>query len=104
MSAAPEASLLVLVELNGHPEHLDELGDLVRNTLIPATRGYDGCERLSLHVNEDDPAQFLVLQRWTSRDRFERYLQWRQDRGDLPRLGELLSSPPLFRYFDDLAA
>ena len=102
MPTAPDAPLLVLVELKSRPNDAAELGTLLRTSLIPATRDYEGCEGLSLHLNQDNPAQFLVLQRWTSRKQFEGYLQWRQERGDLPRLGELLTDPPAFRYFDDV--
>jgi quinol monooxygenase YgiN len=101
MSMAPDAPVLVLVELKSQPDDVAELGALLRSTLIPVTRSYEGCEGLSLHVNQDDPGHFLVLQRWTSRKRFESYLEWRRERGDLPRLQELLSGPPTFRYFDD---
>jgi len=86
------------------PEDLDELRELVAGKLVPVTRDYDGCTDLELLTDLDSETSILVLQRWQSRGHFDRYLDWRRERGDLPRLAELLERPPTFRFFAEAAA
>lgn len=94
--AIPVTVLVTLVARKGSKK---ELWSLVTEELVPVTRDYEGCLDLELFRDLDVDGAIALLQRWTSRDQFESYLEWREQRGDLPRLRGLLSRPPGFAYF-----
>jgi len=71
--------------------------------ILPDTRAYEGCESLTAHRNQDAPAELVLVERWSSRERHGDYLRWREERGDIERLAGLLAGPPVTRYLDDLA-
>src|SRR5579871_5657949 len=72
--------------------------------ILPDTRAFDGCESLTAHRDVDDPAEIVLIERWRSRERYDAYLQWRVERGDVERLGALLAGPPVIRYLEDVDA
>ena len=91
-------AITVLVEFNSKPEDTDALKQFMADAL-PDTRAYDGC--ISLDVcNSDD--NFVIVAQWESREHQEKYLAWRTEQGALKKMGEMLSSGPSFRYFDQL--
>lgn len=61
--------------------------------LLPATRAFDGCISIYLTRDLDDPARILIVELWETRGHYERYLQWRTDRGDMAALGTMLENP-----------
>lgn len=96
-------SVLVIVELNSRPDRADDVAAAFRE-LVPVTRAYDGCEGCQVYVDQDDPTRFSIVETFASRAHYERYFAWRQERGDLDSLGELLSGPPAIGFFDDIGA
>lgn len=94
-------SVLVLVESKVKPEHA---GDVVRflRSIIHDTRGFDGCNGLTIHRNQDDPNTMVFVENWESRQQYEKYLAWRTERGDLEKLVGWIEGAPNIRYFDVL--
>jgi quinol monooxygenase YgiN len=74
--------------------------------LLPVTRAYDGCEGVTLHLDQDAPGKLLLLERWASRAQYEAYVAWRMTRQDEVAAGKKLGTgePPSVRIFDDLEA
>jgi quinol monooxygenase YgiN len=68
--------------------------------LLPDTRGREGCERVEVGTNLDNPDGLVLVERWATRKNYEDYLAWRQERGDLDKLATLLAEPPSIRYFN----
>jgi quinol monooxygenase YgiN len=96
-------SVLVLLELAVKPDRLDDMrSDMT--AALPDTRAFAGCEEVRAHQNQDDPSTFVIVERWASRADYEKYLAWREERGDLDNLRTMLSGPPSIRYFDDIGA
>ena len=93
-------SILVLLQITAQPDKVAAL-KAAFGGLLPDTRGYDGCEGVTAHVDQDDPAKLVLLERWASRGHYERYLAWRSERGDLDSVGALAAGPPSIGYFDD---
>ncbi len=93
-------SVLVLVEFNVKPGHAGDVANLVKE-LLPDTRGFDGCNGLTLHRNQDDSNNMVFVEDWDSRQHYEKYLAWRTERGDLEKLLGWLVGEPSFRYFDN---
>lgn len=94
-------SVLVLLELAVKPERQDDTkADMAR--ALPDTRTFEGCEGVTVHQNQDDPSTFVLVERWASRGHYDKYLAWREERGDLDNLRAMLTGPPSIRYFDNV--
>ena len=94
-------SILVLVEMEAKSDAAEALKGSFAS-ILPDTRAFDGCESISAHVNLDDPNQIVLVQRWTSREQYERYLEWRRGRGDIGNQATQLTRPPTIRHFGDI--
>jgi quinol monooxygenase YgiN len=94
-------SVTVVFEITAKPDQAAALADAFKQ-ILPDTRSYDGCEGLSFHQNVDDPASLLIYEKWVSRAKYEAYLGWRSERGDVAALGPMVTAPPNIRYFDDV--
>ena len=93
-------SILVLLQISAQPDKVAAL-KAAFGGLLPDTRAYDGCESITVHTDQDDPARIVLLERWASRGHYERYFAWRVERGDLDALGALTAGPPSISYLDD---
>lgn len=96
-------SILVLLECHVKAESVAEFKTFMQAEL-PHTRSFAGYQGLTLHSNLDDGQNFVFVERWDSRDAYQRYLGWRQSNGTLAQLGNLLEAAPTIRFFDDVAA
>ncbi len=94
-------SVLVLLEMNVKPENVEDIRNFFRDKLHH-TRGFDGCNGLTVHRNQDDPNTMVAVEDWDSRQHYEKYLAWRTERGDLEKLGGWLTGEPSIRHFDNL--
>ncbi len=89
---------LVLLEANAKPECVQDVIDLLGQRL-PETRAYDGCQEIIAYLNEDGHT-FVFVERWDSREQYEKYLAWREETGVLEALTALLQEPPEIRFFE----
>ena len=93
----------VIVEFQATPEGAAEFERELHDALR-VTRNRDGnmmCEELH---NQDDPCRFVVLQKWSTREKQEAYLNWRTESGTADHMGSLLVGDPTFRFFDQVPA
>jgi quinol monooxygenase YgiN len=67
--------------------------------LLPDTRSRDGCISLYITKDQDDPSKLIIVEMWETRGHYDRYLQWRTERGDMEVLGELMEDPS-WRFLD----
>ncbi|ORU89895.1 MAG: antibiotic biosynthesis monooxygenase [Cycloclasticus sp. symbiont of Poecilosclerida sp. M] len=72
--------------------------------ILPDTRAYKGCQYVLVTSNEDNPLNIVLLEKWDTRAEHEAYLAWRGERGDLEKLGALLTAPPVFKYLAEISA
>jgi quinol monooxygenase YgiN len=68
--------------------------------ILPDTRKRDGCQRVEVTTNLDNSDNLVLVEHWATRQHYESYLAWRQQRGDLDQLAAALEGPPSIRYFD----
>jgi len=94
-------SITVMLEIQSKPESIDELKTTLK-AILPDTRAYDGCENVQVTTNQDDALNLILVETWESRQHYETYLGWRDERGDLEALGKMLSQAPNIRYYDTL--
>ena len=96
-------SVLVMVELEAAPGKTDELVALVAETL-QETRGREGCERLTLHQDQDVPERLVAVERWSARTHHEATRHERTQSDVATRMRALLATRPVIRYYDDVDA
>jgi len=93
----------VLLELHLKEECIDQIKAGFKG-MFPDTRAYDGCIDIYATQDQDTPTTIIAVEKWETRQHYEKYLAWREERGDLDAVGEMLSEPPSIRYFDHLDA
>ena len=93
-------SVLVLLEVSLRPGNIKDFTDFMKNELHH-TRGFDGCNGLTVHKNQDDPTNLVIVEDWDSRQQYEKYLAWRTERGDMEKLAAFLAGEPSLRYYDN---
>jgi quinol monooxygenase YgiN len=70
--------------------------------LLPESLAHDGCEEISVRVNQDDSHNIVSFTRWRTRKHYEDYLQWRTDHGFTADFESLLAQPMSIRYFEEV--
>ena len=84
-----------------NPRHLLALGRLrLRTPLLRVEAERMFRRALDVARNQDDPAQFLIVEQWDTRADYEAYLAWRAERGDMEIFGAMMAGPPTIRFFD----
>ena len=95
-------STLVLVEAKVKDGSADALEALMTK-ILPDTRSYDGCERIT--VNFDEARGTIVLiENWGSETQYQKYLDWRKETGVLDEIVSHLAEPPSIRFFGESSA
>jgi len=94
-----QTGIVVIIDLKTKPEQAASVETLLKGGL-PDIRGFDGCLSAALHVNQDDAANLMFIERWASREHYEKYRAWRAERGDHAILASMLAGPLMVRAFD----
>ena len=68
-------------------------------SLLPDTRTYDGCIDVVTHIEQDNSDTVMLVEHWETKEKYEVYLNWRVERGDIDKLKEMLSEEPSLRFF-----
>ena len=63
-------------------------------TLLADTRNKDGCQSVEVATNLDNSDNLVLVEHWATRQHYENYLAWRQQRGDLDKLAGALGGTP----------
>ncbi len=95
-------SVFVTLEINAKPENTAAVKGLLAE-LFPDTRAYDGCIDITAYLN-DNGYTFIFIENWETKDKYEKYLAWREETGSLAALGALLQGPPTIKYFETVEA
>lgn len=93
-------TVLITVEFKIKPEKLDEALEEMREGL-PATRAFEGCQRIDSYFNAETSSLFLV-EFWDSEEAQKNYLKWRLgESGDTinSSIEANLYEPPIFNFY-----
>ena len=93
----------VILELNVKSDSADDVAESFKST-FPDTRSYDGCIDVYATRNQDNPDNFLLVETWESREKYEKYLSWRTERGDMDNLAAVLEGEPSIRFLNRIGA
>jgi quinol monooxygenase YgiN len=90
---------IVILDIPATPATRDKVLATLEDALVE-TRAFDGCAGIELLVNQDQPSNFVVYERWASRAHYERYLEFRQASGFSASFRAMFPDPPVVRKFD----
>jgi quinol monooxygenase YgiN len=93
----------ILLEIQVAPENVEEVKKIVQE-MLPETRLYDGCISLYAIQNLDDPGNVVLVQKWQSREHYERYLAWRAETRVSDAMVARAEVTYNIRYFETLDA
>ncbi|UCC88340.1 MAG: antibiotic biosynthesis monooxygenase [Anaerolineales bacterium] len=77
------------------------LTSTMQERLSSVTRTYDGCEHVHLYTDPDNANHLILLQRWESREKYDKYRDWAMAQSGTEQLLPLLERDMSTRYFDD---
>lgn len=72
-----------------------------KKRLPSVTRSYDGCEYVHLYADPDDPNHLVLLERWESRAKYEKYREWAMAQPGSGEPMSMLEADPTWTYLDD---
>jgi len=87
-----------LLEFRFKPEVLDQVPDAMSRTLA-VTRKFDGCQRIDVLVDDQDPGRYLLVEVWDSMEHDAAYREFRASPAGASELGPLLIAPPVVMYY-----
>ena len=102
-SVLPEGFVTVILEIRAKEGTGNNLVSTFKKVL-PLTRESDGIISIELVQNQDDPDALIFIERWETRDHYEKYLAERTEAGALETLAELIEGELNIRYFDQTGA
>ena len=94
-------SVLVLLEMNAKSGSAADIKNFMRNELHH-TRGFDGRNSITVHSNQEDSNNMMIVEDRDSRQHYEKYLAWRTERGDIEKLMGWLGGEPRIRYYENI--
>jgi quinol monooxygenase YgiN len=87
-----------LLEFRFKPDVLDQVPDAMSRTLA-VTRKFEGCQRIDVLVEDEDPSRYLLVEVWDSMAHDEAYREFRASPAGASELGPLLAAPPAVMYY-----
>lgn len=93
----------VILEARVKPEFIDGMAEGFKG-LFPDTRSFDGCIELYATQSDDDPQQFLIVETWESRQKYEAYYAWRVETGVIANMNAMLERELELRFFNRIGA
>ena len=93
-------SLLVTSELSIQIGKVEEFLAIVHDGL-EVSRSFSGNRSFELYLDQEKPGKVLFVEQWESEQHFQKYYQWRVERGGFETLGEYFSAPPVMRSYHE---
>ncbi|MCA9669474.1 MAG: antibiotic biosynthesis monooxygenase [Myxococcales bacterium] len=90
--------VIVIAQFPAKPEEGNKLFEAFQQAL-PDTRRFDGCLGMEFARELDKPHNFLLIERWESKEKYDKYLNWRIETGLLEALGPLMTGQPVISYW-----
>ena len=81
------------------PKRAEAFKALLRE-LLSETRAYEGCLKVDVYEDQDNPGRIYLVEDWESKAHQQRYQAWRDESGIAKVVGSLMVSEPRFNYFN----
>ena len=86
-------SCVILMEAKVIPEKLDDCIKLLVENRLEDTKAYDGCETCYGSVDREKSI-VTIWSQWSTVEHFEKYFDWRKERGDFAELSSFFTEEP----------
>ena len=86
-------SCVILMEAKVIPEKLDDCIKLLVENRLEDTKAYDGCETCYGSVDREKSI-VTIWSQWSTVEHFEKYFDWRKERGDFAELSSFFNEEP----------
>ena len=101
LNTGGETDMTVSVLLEGHLKDGERDGFTALLTeKFRLTKTFDGFQTIDLTYNVADPNNWVIIERWDSKENYEKYLQFRQGDGTLDEVASVCRDAPSVRIFD----
>jgi quinol monooxygenase YgiN len=90
---SPTAQVVISATIQVKPEAQEEALSAI-TTAIEATHGEDGCIAYALHRDLEDPARFVILEKWATPEALKEHADTPHLKALFGVLGPLLAGPP----------
>ncbi|NPD66316.1 hypothetical protein HN018_23490 (plasmid) [Lichenicola cladoniae] len=88
-------SVTFTVQLTLKPDEVERFCDSLLPELLQQTRGFEGVRSARAVRMDDGSNRVLFIDEFDSIEANQRYLAWREERGELTMLRSLLTQPPI---------
>jgi quinol monooxygenase YgiN len=96
-------SIGVIVEFEFKPGGAASLIEVMKERL-PSTRSYEGCEMVELYADHDNPNHLVLMERWASREHYDKYREWALAQAGTQEAMKLLKGEMKTLYLDETGA
>jgi len=92
-------SIGIIVEARLKEETLEEAKQFFIDNL-PDTRNFDGNQGISMNLDEDDSTLMFLVEKWESKEHYEKYHHWREGNGSLDQIRSFLDGKPKRNFIE----
>ncbi len=85
-------SIIIIVDAKLREESISAAAKFFAE-IVPDTRGFEGCEGVDICIDSQDTCNLVLVEKWASKEHYEKYHHWREERGDLQKIREMLDGP-----------
>ena len=82
------------------PDKAEEMNDWFKNNLSD-TKAYEGCQLIKGGYNKDTN-EVILYEVWDSKEAHQKYVNWRVEIGDIPKLVESSTKEPEIVYNEEV--
>ena len=82
------------------PDKAEEMNDWFKNNLSD-TKAYEGCQLIKGGYNKDTN-EVILYEVWDSKEAHQKYVNWRVEIGDIPKLVEFSTKEPEIIYHEEV--
>jgi quinol monooxygenase YgiN len=93
-------SVGVIVEFHFKPGGAEMMTSMM-NERLPQTRTWEGCEDIYLGIDSDDPNHMLIVEKWESREHYDKYREWAMAQPGTENLMHYVIGEMTTRYLED---
>jgi quinol monooxygenase YgiN len=95
----PRGSVTFTVELDLKPEQADAFCRDMLPQLLKQTSAFEGVQSVQAVRQQGDPNRVLFIDTFDSVEASQKYIAWRESRGDLAMLSGLLTKPAVMNVW-----
>ena len=96
------SEIIVIAKSKAKKGFEDQLETAVK-AAIPPTHAEPGCIKYALHRSIEDPSQFVLIEKWTSKEALNEHLKTPHIQILFKKLAEIVAESPVIQIFEGMA-